>query len=70
MNESHMHLKICEGCGRLWLRSMEMSGVYCLRCSVHLAQFPSPHKIRKAGRPHKASRRCMQQALESVGGGE
>ena len=68
MNELHLHLKVCEGCGRLWLRNIGTSGVYCQRCNTNLAQFPA--RRRRTGRPHKTSQVCGQkkQVLENCGG--
>ena len=68
MSESHLHLKICEGCGRLWLRNVETFGVYCQRCTLHLAQFPAPRGRRRTGRSHKMNRTCGQQEKASNGG--
>jgi hypothetical protein len=49
-------LKICEGCGVLWLRSEAANGVYCYGCASKLAEFPPPNpgkcrnrRIRMAG---------------------
>lgn len=56
MNDLRMYLKICEGCGVLWLRTGAVDGVYCRSCSTKLAEFPAPnpgkcrnHRIRRAG---------------------
>lgn len=43
MNESRFFLKICEGCGVLWLRAGAIEGVYCRGCSSKLSEFPPPH---------------------------
>jgi hypothetical protein len=58
MNNLRVYLKICEGCGSLWLRTGEGAGVYCRGCSVRLADFPAPHagkcrntRVRGCGRP-------------------
>lgn len=58
MNESYMHLKVCEGCGRLWARSHAESDVYCRGCREHFAEFPAPLSRRMRGRPRTA--RCQQ----------
>lgn len=68
MNESHLHLKVCEGCGRLWLRNIGTYGIYCRRCNTQLAQFPPPRGRRRTGRPHKGSHACEQQLLARTGG--
>lgn len=41
MNDVRMDLKVCEGCGMLWLRSALEARVYCRRCTVKLAEFPA-----------------------------
>ena len=53
MNNSYLHLKICEGCGRLWARNNTVTGVYCRLCTVHFADFPAPRSRRPKGRPRK-----------------
>ena len=50
-----MQLKVCEGCGALWVRSL-VCGVYCQRCAVLLSDFPSPQTRRRRGRPVKTMR--------------
>ena len=42
-------LKVCEGCGALWLRAMG-HGVYCKRCAELLADFPAPRGRSRRGR--------------------
>lgn len=41
MNELRMDLKVCEGCGTLWLRAGLGEGVYCRGCARTLAEFPA-----------------------------
>jgi len=41
MNDLRMQLKVCEGCGALWLRTNVLDGVYCRSCRSRLAQFPA-----------------------------
>lgn len=67
MNEAHLHLKVCEGCGRLWLRSTGTLNVYCRSCHVNLAQFPAPRGRSRTGRSHKSSL-SSGQLLENTGG--
>jgi len=64
MNDLRMFLKICEGCGVLWLRTGASDGVYCHRCATKLADFPQPnpgkcrnHRIRMAGERAARQRR-------------
>ena len=46
-----VELKVCEGCGALWLRGAN-HGVYCGRCAAMLADFPPVRgKNRRALRP-------------------
>ncbi|MBB5057224.1 ribosomal protein S27E [Granulicella aggregans] len=67
MNDSRLYLKICEGCGVLWLRTGAADGVYCRGCATTLAEFPKPnpgkcrnHRIRTAS--ERATRiRCRVQ---------
>ena len=44
-----MQLKVCEGCGALWIRSL-VCGVYCKHCSVLLSEFPTPQSRKRRGR--------------------
>lgn len=49
MNYLRMELKVCEGCGALWLRAGIEAGVYCRTCARKLAEFP-PAKGRRQAR--------------------
>lgn len=83
MNNSRVYLKICEGCGVLWLRTSVAAGVYCRGCSTKLAEFPPPnpgkcrnHRIRMAGEraarcrmPCKNSRPCSVTPITSQAAG-
>jgi len=40
MNHLRLDLKVCEGCGGLWIRAGVVDGVYCRRCAEVLAEFP------------------------------
>lgn len=58
MKYLHLELKVCEGCGMLWLRSKQseaqdkpMAGIYCAGCESRLAQFPASASKRGGGRP-------------------
>ncbi len=64
MSQSCLHLKICEGCGRLWLRDHAVSDVYCRQCSIHFADFPAPRSRRPKGRPRKEKLFVTMLALE------
>jgi hypothetical protein len=59
-------LKVCEGCGTLWLRSQASAAVYCMHCAERLKHFPDPKTRRRPGRPLK-QRAAPERAL--LGGG-
>jgi len=46
-----VELKICEGCGALWLRGGVGDGVYCSDCVVRMAGFPPATGNHPGGRP-------------------
>ncbi len=50
-----VELKVCEGCGALWVRP-EGKGVYCRGCAKYLAEFPAPRGKRRVGRKPKVAR--------------
>ena len=54
MNYLHMELKVCEGCGVLWLRVGKEDGTYCTACVVRLAEFPPAKGKHAGGRPRLA----------------
>ncbi len=43
-------LKVCEGCGTLWVRTNAADGVYCRSCAAKLREFPAPRGKRGGGR--------------------
>ena len=47
-----VELKVCEGCGGLWLRARN-HGVYCRGCALRLSEFPAPRQRSRAGRKPK-----------------
>jgi hypothetical protein len=49
MKHVKVELKVCEGCGALWVRPM-VCGVYCNRCTALLADFPKPLSRKRRGR--------------------
>ena len=53
MTFESMQLKICEGCGSLWVRSFFWPEVYCSSCAVKLAAFPKVGIARRPGRKRK-----------------
>jgi len=50
MKHITMDLKVCEGCGGLWIRNGREAGVYCRYCVAVLAEFPAPRAKRGGGR--------------------
>jgi len=46
MNDFCVEVKVCEGCGALFLRARGLGavgrGTYCRGCSVWLSEFPAP----------------------------
>ena len=53
MTYQQVTLKVCEGCGTLWIRKQTGFGVYCSPCADLLKDFPDPLTRRRAGRPKK-----------------
>ena len=51
MKYLRVEMKICEGCGALWLRGGAGDGVYCSECVVRIAGFPPTSGKRPGGRP-------------------
>lgn len=51
MKYLRVEVKICEGCGALWLRRGTADGIYCIECVARLASFPAPTGKRAGGRP-------------------
>lgn len=53
MHFEAMELKICEGCGSLWVRCAALMNVYCGPCAGKFAQFPRANAERRSGRKRK-----------------
>ena len=53
MRFEQVSLKVCEGCGTLWIRRQAGAGVYCAPCAMILRDFPDPHTRLRPGRPKK-----------------
>jgi len=51
----YLHLKICESCGCLWLRSHSEPSVYCAPCLDRLSQFPAVGGRKGRGRHRKST---------------
>ncbi len=60
-----VQLKVCEGCGTLWVRSV-VGGVYCRRCALMLSEFPTPSSRKRRGRRARTLRElaCPRQMLQ------
>ena len=54
MNYLRLDLKICEGCGALWLRTGGLNGKYCRGCAGEMAEFPAPRGKHAGGRKRPA----------------
>jgi hypothetical protein len=69
MNYLRIDLKVCEGCGALWLRRAMVEGVYCRECVGRLAEFPAPRGKHAGGRVRRRSLavRCTA-AVDVIGG--
>ena len=57
MTYASVSLKVCEGCGTLWIRKAVTAGVYCSPCIELLQQFPDPKTRLRPGRPPKGVKR-------------
>jgi hypothetical protein len=56
-----LELKVCEGCGGLWVRRQGRSNPYCVGCSERLMDFP-----KRSRRPKSAVRRCSGKSSEPL----
>lgn len=54
MHFESMELKICEGCGNIWIRQAARLTVYCGRCESKLADFPLVGAAGRPGRKRKS----------------
>ncbi len=62
MKDLHVELKICEGCGALWLRAVSQ-GSYCRGCATWMSDCPVQRVGKRRGRKPRAVR-----AVVCVGG--
>jgi len=74
MKDVRVELKVCEGCGGLWLRAREgeaeKHGAYCSSCVRWLAEFPAPKCWQARGEAHRKRRRrnrAARAATQEVG---
>ena len=49
MMAERVQLKVCEGCGVLWVKPQVLRGVYCVRCDWKLKAFPRLEDMRRPG---------------------
>ncbi len=68
MNYLRMDIKVCEGCGALWLRAETADGVYCKRCRGRLAGFPAARGRRRPLGPRKPRTGMHPVAVQANGG--
>ena len=61
-----LELKICEGCGTLWLRRKELPEAYCAGCTQRLAGFPAPSGKRPGGRPRTRLNRTSRRGCAAA----
>lgn len=58
MTYLRLQLKVCEGCGGLWLRTQGRTNIYCSICEGKFQSLPKP-TLRRRGRPCKNTRLAM-----------
>jgi hypothetical protein len=69
MKEFRVDLKVCEGCGGLWLRARDVGqdrGAYCSSCVRWLAEFPEPKRARSRSEAQR-KRRQRNRAARAAG---
>lgn len=67
MNYLRMDLKVCEGCGVLWLRTAPLDGVYCDGCARKLMEYPAALG-RRAKMRRTWDRRPKRMSVVNAGG--
>jgi hypothetical protein len=70
MNYLRLTLKVCEGCGTLWLRRVSIDSVYCATCARQLSAFPSARGKHAGGRPSRSGRILTRCTNGRFAGGE
>ncbi len=65
MEYLRLDLKVCEGCGGLWVRTGVASGIYCRHCNPRMADLPKRRRV-SPGRPCRALRTEQKQAGGAV----
>ena len=61
MTYLRIQLKVCEGCGALWLRTQGRTDIYCFSCEIKFRSLPRP-TMRRRGRPCKSFTHTMAAA--------
>lgn len=69
MGYLRVDLKVCEGCGALWIRNGLDAGVYCRGCAARLKEFPAPRR-RRSTRVREAGQRRRMGCAEAKGGAQ
>lgn len=69
MNYLRMDLKVCEGCGALWVRPSAAPEVYCHRCAQRLAEFPAARRRRGENRVMENRRKGCAASRDAAKGG-
>lgn len=64
--ELRVQLKVCEGCGCLWLRAQSQQTVYCRECDQKLKDFPTPESRKRRGRPSRKPPARVFASVESL----
>lgn len=70
MDYLRRELKVCEGCGGLWVRTGVSAGIYCGHCGPRMAELPPRRRVR-AGRPCRVERPgpdAKQMSVSAAGG--
>jgi hypothetical protein len=69
MKNLFVDLKICEGCGALWLRTVP-GQVYCRRCAPLLADFPAARGTRRKKRAAAQRPSLLRRSAQPGGGAQ
>jgi hypothetical protein len=69
MNYLRLNLKVCEGCGTLWVRRVSIDGVYCVSCTRQLSHFPTARGKHAGGRPSHSARILKRCTNGRIAGG-
>ena len=69
MAYQRVNLKVCEGCGTLWIREACRGEVYCRGCTGVLRHFPDPKTRLRVGRKSKDRSACgLAEPVQALGG--